>query len=386
MPSENPYKRPLRLILMLVALSLISAACGGGAEEGAGEEGPDTADTTEAATDTEAADTTETSETTADAAETEEESTGDPGFDLAGTTLRIGSSEPEALGMGIHYAVDLLEGWGAEVEHEFLTSVTGIEAIVADRLDVSASSADEVLVGVSQGAEVTAIGAPTSSMHYAVVTKPDITEVADLEGRTLAISSPGSFNALMFRLMLEQEGMDPEESVTYAQIGGTGERAAALLAGQVDAAVVYIDSWIELRQQTDDLALLGYIADMIPGLPSRLYYGADAYFADNPDMALAIACANLEANSWIQDDEQTFVDYTTNEMQAASPEAVAEFHGVALDLNMYPTDPEAVVNMEAVQGLTDIMTETGELENEVDLDALVDMSYLEEAVGMGCGS
>lgn len=359
MRRRDLHTRGLRLPSMLLALSLIAVAC-------AGDEADDATDTPDEGV--------------------EEQTTEGPSFDLAGTTLRLGSAQPEALGMGIHYAVDLLEGWGAEVEHEFLTSITGIEAIVADRLDVSASSADEVLIGVSQGAEVTAMGAPTSTMHYAVVTTPDITEVADLEGRTLAISSPGSFNALMFRLLLDQEGMDPNDSVTYAQIGGTGERAAALLTGQVDAAVVFIDTWIELRGQTDELALLGYIADMIPGLPSRLYYGSDVYFAANPEMALALACANLEANAWIQADQQIFVDYTTNEMQAASPEAVAEFYGVAFDLGMYPREPAAVIDIAAVQNLTDIMTETGELESEVDLDALIDMSYLEEAAGMGCGA
>lgn len=330
--------------------------------------------------------TGEAVETGNEAAMEEEEGTDEPSFDLSGATLRIGSSQPEALGMGIHYAVDLLEGWGAEVEHEFLTSITGIEAIVAQRLDVSASSADEVLVGVSQGANVTAIGAPTSSMHYAVVTASDIEEVADLEGRTLGISSPGSFNALMFRLLLEQEGLDPQNSVTYAQIGGTGERAAALLAGQIDAAVVYIDSWIELQGQTDDLSLLGYMSDLAPGLPSRLYYGAETYFEENPDVATAIACANLEANAWIQANPEAFVDYTVGEVEAASPEAVAEFHEVALGLDMYPTEPDAIVDTEDLQVLNEIMAETGELESSVDLDELVDTTYLEEAIEMGCGA
>lgn len=341
-------------IACLLGLALVAAACGDAAED------------TPAAADADA---------DPDA----------PSFDLSGTTLRLGSSQPEALGMGIHYAVDQLEGWGAEVEHEYLTSVTGIEAIVADQLDVAASSADEVLLGVAEGAEVTAISAPTSTMHYALVTGPDIESVDDLEDATLAISSPGSFNALLLRLLLTQEGLDPD-APSYVQIGGTGERAAAMLTGQADAAVVYVDTWLELQGQTDDVQLLGYVADLIPGLPSRLYYGADTYFADNPEMPLAIACANLNANAWIGEDKDAFVAFTEQEVEAASAEAVGAFYDVAQDIEMYPTDPEAVIDVDALQTLTDAMVAEGELSEEVDLETLVDASYMEEAAEMGCGA
>lgn len=355
--KRAPNIRGFRLVAAVASLALFAAACGG-AEEA------------------EAPSVTEATEDAGDA----------PSFDLSGQTLRIGSSQPEALGMGIHYAVDELERWGATVEHSFLSNITGIEAIVAGQLDVSASSADEVLLGSSAGAEVTAISAPTSTMHYAVVVKADIESPADLEGRTLAISSPGSFNALLLRQLLIQEGLDPENAAQFVQIGGTGERAAALLAGQADAAVVYIDSWLELREQTDDLNNLGYIADLIPDLPSRLWYGSSEYLDANPDMALAIACATLNANAWIQSDKDEFIAFTEDEVEGANPDAIGAFYDVAIDIEMFPTDPDAVVNFDALQKLNDLMVENGDLDQSVDLGTLVDMSYLEEASGMGCGA
>lgn len=363
--------RGVRLVAAAASLALFATACGGDAEEATA--------TGDAAEDTDTTGATDAGE--------EGETTGEePSFDLSGQTLRVGSSQPEALGMGIHYAVDELERWGATVEHSFLSNITGIEAIVADQLDVSASSADEVLLGASEGAPVTAISAPTSTMHYAVVVKADIESAADLEGRTLAISSPGSFNALLLRQLLIQEGLEPENAAQFVQIGGTGERAAAMLAGQADAAVVYIDSWLELREQTDDLNNLGYIADLIPDLPSRLWYGSAEYLDGNPDMALAIACASLNANAWIQSDKDEFISFTEGEVEGANPDAVGAFYDVATDIEMFPTDPDAVVNQDALQKLNDLMVENGDIDESVDLGNLVDMSYLEEASGMGCGA
>jgi NitT/TauT family transport system substrate-binding protein len=309
-----------------------------------------------------------------------------PSFDLSGMTLNLGSSQPEALGMGIHYAVDELERWGAEVDHSFLSNITGIEGIVAGQLNVAASSADEVLLGVAEGAQVTAISAPTSTMHYAVVVSEGIESVGDLEGKTLAISSPGSFNYLLLAELLRQEGLDPDSDVSFIQIGGTGERAAAMLAGQADAAVVYIDSWLELSQQTDSVSNLGYVADLIPDLPSRLWYGSTEYFDENPDMAVAIACASLNANAWIQSDKDEFIAFTGEEVEGASPEAVGEFYDAAIDIEMYPTEPDAIVDTDALQKLTDLMVSNGDIDEGLEVESLVDMGPLEEAVEMGCGA
>lgn len=309
-----------------------------------------------------------------------------PSFDLSGVTLNLGSSQPEALGMGIHYAVDQLEAWGATVEHSFLSNITGIEGIVAGQVDVAASSADEVLLGVAEGAPVRAISAPTSTMHYAVVVGPDIEQPSDLRGRTLAISSPGSFNYLLLAELLRQEGLDPDNDVSFIQIGGTGERAAAMLAGQAEAAVVYIDSWLELERQTDDVSNLGYVADLIPDLPSRLWYGSTEYFEANPEMATAIACASLNANAWIQSDRDGFIEFTGQEVEGSSAEAVGAFHDVAMDIEMYPTDPDAVIDIDALQKLNELMVTNGDIDETVDLTQLVDESALDEAVEMGCGA
>lgn len=363
-------RKGARLLAMAAGLALVATACSGGTEE------PEPETETEADAGADEGTDDESTESAADG----------PSFDLAGMTLRVGSSQPEALGMGIHYTVDELERWGATVEHSFLSNITGIEGIVAGQLDVSASSADEVLLGAAEGAPVTALSAPTSTMHYAVVVKDGIESAADLEGKTLAISSPGSFNALLLRQLLIQEGLDPDNSAQFIQIGGTGERAAAMLAGQADAAVVYIDSWLELSRQSEDLNNLGYVADLIPDLPSRLWYGSTEYLEANPEMAVAIACASLNANAWIQSDKDDFVAFTENEVEGASPEAVGAFYDVAIDIGMYPTDPDEVVNQTALQKLNDLMVENGDIDESVELSDLVDMSYLEEAAEMGCGA
>lgn len=80
-----------------------------------------------------------------------------------------------------------------------------------------------------------------------------------------------------FRHMLRQEGPEPEVETRMVPIGGSSECAAALTAGQVDATIVYIDDWIAMREQDAKAQLLGYVAELGPGLSARAIHAQADY-------------------------------------------------------------------------------------------------------------
>lgn len=308
-------------------------------------------------------------------------------FDLSGQEVRIGTAAEQALDIGTSYGVDLLAEWGADVEREELTNLSGLEAIVADRVDVSGRSSDEVIDGNSRGVELVAFGASASTMHYTLIAAPDsgIEDVSDLAGKQLAIGGPANFDFLLTAALLEQEGI-AEEDVTFIPIGGSGERTAAVLAGQADASLVFMDNWLALEEQESGVTLVGYVADLLPGISSRAYAAERSWLEENEEMALAIACANLEANAWINEDEQAYVEFTNERVTGTTPEGVAAFHRRALELEMFPLTPAEIVPVESFQGTADLMFEAGAIETEVDAADFVDISFLEEAAEMGCGA
>ena len=58
-----------------------------------------------------------------------------------------------------------------------LPSISGLEAIIADRIEVASRSSDEILIGQARGVDVVAIGAPISTMHYAIVSTPGVNTI-----------------------------------------------------------------------------------------------------------------------------------------------------------------------------------------------------------------
>jgi NitT/TauT family transport system substrate-binding protein len=307
-------------------------------------------------------------------------------FDLAGTEVTIGTAQAQVLNIGTLRMIEMLEGWGAEVTRVELPSISGLEAIIADRIDVASRSSDEILLGQARDVDVVAFGAPISTMHYAVVSTPGVDSLADLQGQSIGTSGPGGFNGMLFRYMLRQEGLEPEVDVAVVPVGGSSERAAAIMAGQVQATVVFIDNWLALEAQGANAQLLGYVADLVPGLSSRAVFAPRDYIEANEELVTAMACANLEVNHWIGSSREEFVSYTMENVRGANEEAVGKFYDVAMGIDMFPTDPAALLDTSGYQALADLLHEGGELEEPLDAGGFVDRSYLERAAGMGCGT
>jgi NitT/TauT family transport system substrate-binding protein len=310
---------------------------------------------------------------------------GGPDFDLSGVKIVATTSPPGAINMGTFWAYKRLEEWGADIETVIVTTTSGVQTIIAGRADIASQGADEVILGAAEGAEMVAIGSPSTKMDYVLVAKKGTGDVKNLEGKTIGMSGPSGFDALLGRFALEGAGLDPTKDAKFVQIGGSPDRAAALLTGQVDAATVFLEDWEELSRKTDDLELVLYMAEIVPDFPANAFFGSKEFWEENPDAALALACANLQANAWLNESEDQYVDYVLQVVPGATEEAARAIWQSAQEVGMWPTDPDEVFKVEGLGGLVDAMVETGDISEPVDPKTIADVSYLHEAADMGCG-
>jgi NitT/TauT family transport system substrate-binding protein len=374
---RNKYGHHWLIVLAVLALGL--AACGDDAGSTTTVAPADDATTTAPLAD---ATTTEAPD---DGTATTGDDGGEPMVDLTGVEYIPSTSQASALLIPQFYAFDLLTEWGASVEPVTLTNIPGVQALVAGQTNLAPHGADELILGAAEGATPVGVGSLVAKQEYVLVAGGDITTVADLAGATIGMSGPAGFDALLTRFVLEDEGIDPESGVSFVQVGGSPDRAAALLSGNVDAATIGVDDWFQLASQTDEAQIVVRLAETVPDYPSSVYFGLADFWAENPDAALGIACANLEANQWAQEDRQRFIDYGLELIEGADGEAIGELYDFAIEVGMYPTDPAEVLSTRGMQGLMEAMVETGDISQPIDVEAVVDTSYLEEAAAMGCG-
>lgn len=307
-------------------------------------------------------------------------------IDLSGVSITTTSSILSPLLVPSAYMFEMLEAWGAEVEIVTLTNTSGVQALIANRSDLAPHGADELIIGAAEGAELVAYGSPQSRINYVLIGSGDVTTVADLQDATVGMSGPAGFDTLLTRFSVIDEGLDPETDVNFVQIGGSSERAAALLAGRVDAATIALDDWFELKNRSDSVQLVQYMSEVVPDFATELYFSKAEFLEANPDVGLAVACGNLEANAWANNYPEAFIEYTLANVEGSTPEATQELYDTAIEVNMWPTTPETILSAAGLDGLMEAMLQTGDISNPVDVANYLDISYLERAAELGCGS
>ena len=305
-------------------------------------------------------------------------------FDLSGETIQISGPQADPLGMTTFKIMDYLEEWGADVEDVTVTTTAGVQALAAGQVDVAAQGADELILGAAEGLDVVAIASQRSRMDYILVTSSDITSIEDLRGKTIGISGPNGFDALLTRMTLIENGMSTDD-VNFVQIGGSGDRAAALLAGRIDAATIFISHWFEIDSQSDDFNDLLYMSELVPDFTKDVMITTQDYLEENEQVGVALACANLEANEWFHEDKEQWIEYTMDKVEAIDREVLSDLYDTLVEIDMYPQDPEEILTVEGLQSLADAMLENEDISQSVDAASLINLSYLQQAMDMGCG-
>jgi NitT/TauT family transport system substrate-binding protein len=132
-----------------------------------------------------------------------------------------------------------------------ITELTGapvaITALQAGDVDVATLTLlDTLRLNASQTLGVRAFGASGSDDFPYIVARDSIGSIAELRGKSFAVSRIGAADDSTARRMLAASGVDPAD-VNFVVAGAPNLRAQALLAGQIDATTVQISTWVTLR-------------------------------------------------------------------------------------------------------------------------------------------
>ncbi|AXK81502.1 ABC transporter substrate-binding protein [Pseudolabrys taiwanensis] len=153
------------------------------------------------------------------------------------------------------------------VEVDVITSRGGGEAMkayLAKEVDIVATGFPEVGLMRARGVDVELFFAQTSRVPFAMISRKDLKlkSVAELKGKTVAVTSPGSLTSNLARYFVKQAGLDPDKDVSFVSVGGGGELLGALKSSRADAAMLF-EPFVTVGIQTG-------IADMLVDVPQQL--------------------------------------------------------------------------------------------------------------------
>jgi NitT/TauT family transport system substrate-binding protein len=192
---------------------------------------------------------------------------------------------------------------------DFAGGSRALQAVVGGSADVVSGAFEHTLNMQAKGQRLRAFvlqgRAPQIVLGVNPKTMPHFKSVADLKGKKIGVTAPGSSTNVMANFVLAKAGLKPSD-VSIIGVGASNGAVAAMRAGQIDA-ISNLDPVITLLQRSGDLKIISDTrilaeADKVFGgpMPAGCLYAPQAFIDRHPATTQALANALVRADKWIQ--------------------------------------------------------------------------------------
>jgi NitT/TauT family transport system substrate-binding protein len=186
-----------------------------------------------------------------------------------------------------------------DVEVAVLGSGTDLtQALTGDAIDFAAASYNEPIVMSAQGVPTVIIAMIEAALPYRYMTRPDITDIKQLVGKTVGVSRVGSLSDQVTRIVFNKAGIDPD-SVKYQAAGGSPDRLAALTNGAIAGTLLDSPSY-QLAQKAGMTTLVN-VAQERKGFPYEMLITKKASVEADKDLYTRLLVGYIKGAQYATD-------------------------------------------------------------------------------------
>jgi NitT/TauT family transport system substrate-binding protein len=191
---------------------------------------------------------------------------------------------------------------------DFAGGSRALQALIGGSADVTSGAFEHTINMQVKGQRLRAFvlqgRAPQIVLGINPKTMPNYKSPADLKGKKLGVTAPGSSTQVLANFVLAKAGLKPSD-VSIIGVGAGNGAVAAMRAGQIDA-ISNLDPVITLLVRSGDLKIISDTrvvaeADRIFGgpMPAGCLYTQQTFIDKYPATTQALANAIVRADRWI---------------------------------------------------------------------------------------
>jgi NitT/TauT family transport system substrate-binding protein len=227
-----------------------------------------------------------------------------------------------------------------------------------------------IIRGAASDLPVKAVAVLTGRPDYFLAAKREFKSLKDLGGKRIAIGTFGAAADIALRVVLRQEGLDPERDVIRLQMGGGDSRFAALVGGTVDATILNFPFNLQAEKLGFNVLLwLGERLEMpLSGVGVR-----DETIQKNPGQVLgllrAIYRAVVVAKANPEETVQAFMEWTRVDRELATK---------SYELGTKSWPDNLIISDAAIKAVVDQAQAELKIRGPISLDKVRDWSFAEK--------
>jgi len=252
------------------------------------------------------------------------------------------------------------------------------QAFEAGELDVAVGSAHSVMMAAAQGVKFKIIASLSKeggengfATQYMVLEDSPIKSIPDVKGKMIGINGARSSAEIWARLALTKNGLHPTRDVKWVALPFPSQ-GEAVRSGKLDVGA-FPQPFAAFEQERGGMRTVFTSTDGIGRQEDLMLLLVKEEFAEKHPEVLRDFLSDLVAATHF---------YVENPEQSHQKLIDGRFVNIPLELslkmNKYEHPMDARVDEESLQKMVETLQEFDYIQGDLDLDAVVDMSYLPE--------
>jgi NitT/TauT family transport system substrate-binding protein len=250
-----------------------------------------------------------------------------------------------------------------------------LKALISGQIDSYIGGPASPLVAASKGGDIKIVGCGWIKQSYVLWGNASIKAMADLRGKTLGISTPGSAPDIFIRAALRSNNINPED-VNFAAAGMPSDWLKSMAAGVIQGSATPDE--YEIRGKQMGLKVLTTSEKATPLSMQRCYFGRNETLRDHPDRLVKFLAAEMAAYQFSLANREPTITLTRQilDVDDKQPEATASYDSIVarnvIDLSFEPP-------MDKRRWLRDVLAENGQLDAKWDPEKMIERGPLTKA-------
>lgn len=263
-----------------------------------------------------------------------------------------------------------------------------VQEVIAGTADLGDADVASTLAAAEAGADLKIIGLSYSNTSQAIVANAEKTKSLEeiaTRGGTIAVSGIGDFMHVMLIGVLIKQKIDPKK-INFIEMGSSGDRVRALLAGRVDAVPMHVEQAAQLQARGNYQTLVRPWQEYDNWL-SAVIVATDAWLKKDENKAAAVAVLKAALTSFRRAGQDygwyksQLAEYASSkELKAAGDDFLQPvWKTLTQEIKAFPPSMEPL-NVDQFAKVIPVYKEAGALKGTLDLGKVIDRTYLEQAI------
>ncbi len=263
-----------------------------------------------------------------------------------------------------------------EVDYKVLNPASNIPAIISGEVNFAdCIGIEEALRAASKGEELYILGGRVNKQTMVFFGAKGMKSMADLKGKNVGISAPGSKTDIVTRAGLKYAKLDPGKDVLLVPAGSTTEAMGALIAGRIQGAV-FISSQIPVLKGEGYPMLLD-MSEVEKDYQSNVMLTTGKMIQNSPDAVLGYVKGMVRTYQYIHDKKNW--PEIAQMLKDRKVQFDEKYFDATMEILMSAIPADGSVNKPGVDYMVNQEKELGTVDKSFDVKKMYRLDFLEKA-------